>query len=339
MRRVGIATAAALCLAVVAAAALILVVVIVDLNQAQAGCSPAAPVGLSGGVAGTPQRGSAQMLPPGPGRLTAATMYGGPGDSSSGSTGASGKNLTGTLSFAELGTSSFAPSFNDADNIGNELFGLGKPLAFGTKVKATFDNGKAIVVEKQDIGQGGAPGGGAIGKYQKSIDFWYEVIQKIYGTRTANSGLWSGIVKLQPVGSGATSAAAGGQDCAAGAAAGSPSTVAGTKNFQRSPCAIWIANYLEQAQSDGVQFQITPGNCYRSTADQARVCATGVKPCAPPGTSRHQGLKYPNGAVDINTGVAQLEAYFRKKGIPLYNAGGKDPPHFSTSDKEGLPGY
>lgn len=318
----------------------------IGLMGSQAGACGPDDSGLPGGVAAAGgSGGGVTQLPPGPGRLTAATMYGGPGDPSSGITGASGKNLTGTLSFAELGTSSFAPSFDGANNIG-ELFGLNRPLAYGTRLIATFDNGRQVVVEKQDIGQGGAPGGGTgAGGRTKAIDFWYEVIAKAYGTRTANSGLWSGLVKLQPARGppGSTDALETTQAVDCPSAGATPSGAAGITNFDGSPCATWIANYLQQARQAGVQFQITPGNCYRSPADQVRACANaGGNPCAAPGQSRHQGLKFPNGAVDVGPGVAALEAYFRANNIPLYSSGinlGVDPPHFSTLDKQGLPGY
>jgi hypothetical protein len=334
MRRPALAVAAVLLLITWLAAVALM-------GSASGACGPDAS-GLPGGVAGAQQSGGATALPPGPGKLTAATMYGGPGDPSSGATGASGKNLTATMSYAELGTSSFAPSFDGANNIG-ELFGLSKPLAYGTRLIATFPNGKSVVVEKLDIGQGSAPGGGYIGSTKKSIDFWYEVINKAYDRNTGNGGLWSGLVKLQPAGNtplaGGSAGSATAQDCPAGQSGATASGVDGITNFDGSPCATWIANDLQQARQAGVQFQITPNNCYRSVADQARVCATGVKPCAAPGQSRHQGTKFPNGAVDVSTGVAPLEAYFRRNNIPLYNAGGKDPPHFSTGANAGLPGY
>lgn len=119
------------------------------------------------------------------------------------------------------------------------------------------------------------------------------------------------------------------------AAAASTPTVAGLVNFEGSPCAAWIAQALTQARHDGVQFQITPGNCYRSVAQQEQTCNTPPypQPCAAPGKSRHQGIKYPDGAVDLSSGIPALDAYFRRKGIPLQSSEihlGVDPPHFSS---------
>lgn len=101
-----------------------------------------------------------------------------------------------------------------------------------------------------------------------------------------------------------------------------------TVTMDGQPVAGWIAAILQQARAAGVNFRVTSG--YRSPAEQARVCATGVKPCAAPGQSRHQGTTYPNGAVDVS-GANALNAWLRRSPYrsQLIFAGGKDPVHFS----------
>lgn len=69
---------------------------------------------------------------------------------------------------------------------------------------------------------------------------------------------------------------------------------------------------------------------YRSTKEQAEVCATGVKPCATPGQSKHQGKVFPDGAIDVRKSeAADLSAKLKRAHSPLIYAGSKDPVHFS----------
>jgi len=69
---------------------------------------------------------------------------------------------------------------------------------------------------------------------------------------------------------------------------------------------------------------------YRSRQEQARVCATGVQPCAAPGTSMHQGKVFPKGAIDVRESeAADLDAKLKAAHSPLVYAGSKDPVHFS----------
>lgn len=89
--------------------------------------------------------------------------------------------------------------------------------------------------------------------------------------------------------------------------------------------AKWI--YLELKRV-GFKGYIESG--YRSEAEQARVCATGVQPCAAPGTSMHQGKVFPKGAIDVRESeAADLDAKLKAAHSPLVYAGSKDPVHFS----------
>jgi hypothetical protein len=92
------------------------------------------------------------------------------------------------------------------------------------------------------------------------------------------------------------------------------------------PVCKWIIRELQRA---GARPHIESG--YRSKADQARVCATGVKPCATPGKSRHQGKKFPNCAIDVRPAdVAETDRKLKKARSPLKWAGSKDEVHFSN---------
>lgn len=103
---------------------------------------------------------------------------------------------------------------------------------------------------------------------------------------------------------------------------------AGTGVFQGHPVALWIIPILKWAQAHGWHGTVNSG--YRSAAEQARICATGVKPCAEPGKSNHQGVVFPSGAVDVSD-AAQLSTILKSGpyGNILVWAGAKDPVHFS----------
>lgn len=104
----------------------------------------------------------------------------------------------------------------------------------------------------------------------------------------------------------------------------------GVTTYEGKQVAAWIVPILQCAKSNGWNGTVTSG--YRSVADQRRVCATGVKPCATPGTSHHQGTAYPDGAVDVSN-AAQLSAILTSgkcNANGLQWAGSKDPPHFSV---------
>lgn len=113
-----------------------------------------------------------------------------------------------------------------------------------------------------------------------------------------------------------------------GLAAISSSIFPGVGTFDGKPVAKWIIPILTYARKQGWTGTVTSG--YRSAADQARVCATGVKPCAAPGTSNHQGTVFPSGAVDV-TQAGQLSSILLRSpyATELVWAGSKDPVHFS----------
>ena len=104
----------------------------------------------------------------------------------------------------------------------------------------------------------------------------------------------------------------------------------GVTTFDGKPCARWVAQELQWARKHGWTGRLESG--YRSKADQERVCATGVKPCATPGTSNHEGKRYPKGAADV-TEAEQLDRVLsRKPGRKLRWTGRSvnDPVHFSS---------
>ena len=104
----------------------------------------------------------------------------------------------------------------------------------------------------------------------------------------------------------------------------------GVTTFDGKPCAKWVAAELTWARNHGWTGSLSSG--YRSKADQERVCATGVKPCATPGTSNHEGKVYPKGAADV-TQEAQLDQVLSKKPGRRLKWTGKsigDNVHFSS---------
>ena len=107
-------------------------------------------------------------------RTVGASMYGGPGDPSSGTTGYKGDNLdTSPLAFAELGM---------GHNLGGLAYGAGLVISY---------KGRAVTAYKLDIGAGG----GAVQGHRRDIDLYY---------RTAAAlGFPNGLdlVQIRPVGS------------------------------------------------------------------------------------------------------------------------------------------
>lgn len=107
---------------------------------------------------------------------------------------------------------------------------------------------------------------------------------------------------------------------------------AGLTTFDGQPICRWVAAELRWARKHGWTGSLTSG--YRSTADQARVCAEVPPgtPCAAPGESNHQGKRYPKCAADV-TEAAQLDRVLsRKRGRRLKWTGpqANDEPHFSS---------
>lgn len=104
----------------------------------------------------------------------------------------------------------------------------------------------------------------------------------------------------------------------------------GVTSFDGKPCAKWVAAELQWAREHGWKGRLESG--YRSKADQERVCATGVTPCAKPGTSNHEGKRFPKGAADV-TNPEELDAVLSHKHGRKLKYTGKtigDVPHFSS---------
>ncbi|HYZ61387.1 MAG TPA: hypothetical protein VE650_02955, partial [Acetobacteraceae bacterium] len=131
---------------------------------------------------------SITLGPPGSGQLVGATEYGGPGDPSSGTMGASGSNLLSHPdSYAELG----GVSFQTATAIGG--------LPYMTPLRITWSHRSAIAY-KRDFGLGGGPVAGL----PRVIDLWWQLAGRL-GIPYQGGG-WSGPVRIERV---ASSGAAG----------------------------------------------------------------------------------------------------------------------------------
>lgn len=130
--------------------------------------------------------GSIDLGPPGSGQLVGATEYGGPGDPSSGTVGASGQSLLRYPdSYAELG----GTTFQTATGMGG--------LAYMTPLRITWSDHSAIAY-KRDFGLGGGPVDGL----PRVIDLWWQLAGRL-GIPYEN-GLWSGPVRIErPPGTGA----------------------------------------------------------------------------------------------------------------------------------------
>src|SRR5947209_5832588 len=146
--------------------------------------------------------------PSGTGERVGATEYGGPGDPSSGITGASGANLLQHPdSYAELG----GLTFQTATAMGG--------LPYMTPLRVSWGRGSAIAY-KRDFGLGGGP----IAGLPRVIDLWYQLAERI--GIPYEDGLWSGPVKVgRPPDSGAGNLL--GQSAAQ---TGAPATFAGAGN-------------------------------------------------------------------------------------------------------------
>ena len=112
----------------------------------------------------------------------AATLYGGPGDSVSGSVGSSGVNLyQHPDSYAELG----GTTFQTATALGG--------LAYETPLRITWGRHSAIAY-KRDIGFGGPP----IDGLPRDIDLWFAFAETL-GIPGAATDDWAGPVRVQRV--------------------------------------------------------------------------------------------------------------------------------------------
>ncbi|MGH2915535.1 MAG: hypothetical protein ACRDMX_11155, partial [Solirubrobacteraceae bacterium] len=112
------------------------------------------------------------------GARVGATEYGGPGDPSSGTVGASGVNLVAHPdSYAELG----GLSFQSADALGG--------LPYMTPLRITWGNRSAIAY-KRDFGFGGGP----IAGLSRAIDLWWRFAGAL--GIPYEDGRWSGAVRV-----------------------------------------------------------------------------------------------------------------------------------------------
>src|ERR1700722_15869689 len=162
--------------------------------------------------------GSISRLPPGSGARVAATLYGGPGDSVSGSVGSSGVNLyQHPDSYAELG----GTTFQTATALGG--------LPYETPLRITW-GGPSAIPYKGDIGFGGPP----IDGLPRDIDLWFEFAEAL-GIPGAATDDWAGPVRVQRVpATGAGNALAQTPEPVAEAAPGSPGST-GSSGSAGSP--------------------------------------------------------------------------------------------------------
>lgn len=144
--------------------------------------SGAASGGASGGAAGAAGLTGSQQVDVCSGPQTVgATEYGGPGDPSSGSVGASGVNLYAQpLSFAELGGTTVAT----ATDLGGLPFDTPLAIAYGQT---------SLIAYKQDIGLGGGP----IAGHPRVIDLWWRLAAAL--GIPYEHGRWSGTVTIAPL--------------------------------------------------------------------------------------------------------------------------------------------
>ena len=167
-------------LALAVATALVLgstvgVVFLASLFGSPSSSSACAPSGGSG-------PGSISRLLAGSGARVAATLYGGPGDSVSGSVGSSGVNLyQHPDSYAELG----GTTFQTATALGG--------LPYETPLRITW-GGHSAIAYKRDIGFGGPP----IDGLPRDIDLWFEFAEAL-GIPGAATDDWAGPVRVQRV--------------------------------------------------------------------------------------------------------------------------------------------
>jgi hypothetical protein len=153
-----------------------LLALLISVFSGRAGCSSA------GGSAA-----SIALGPPGTGRVVGATEYGGPGDPSSGMTGARGDSLIQHPdSYAELG----GVTWQTALAMGG--------LAYMAPLRITFANHSAIAY-KRDFGLGGGPVAGL----PRVIDLWWQLAVRL--GIPYSDGQWSGPVVIErppPAGAG-----------------------------------------------------------------------------------------------------------------------------------------
>ncbi len=175
-------------------------------------------LGVTGAVGCSPPDGGGGVVlgPPGQGQLVGATEYGGPGDPSSGTIGASGANLVEHPdSYAELG----GYTFDTATDLGG--------LPYMTPLRITWGDHSAVAY-KRDFGLGGGP----IAGLPRVIDLWWELARAL--RIPYENGLWSGPVRIErPPGTGSSQVlgqtaqaapASPSPGCSAASASGVPTT-------------------------------------------------------------------------------------------------------------------
>lgn len=121
---------------------------------------------------------------------------------------------------------------------------------------------------------------------------------------------------------------------AAGRPSAAPSGSGGVGTFDGKPVADWIIPILTQARGDGTSFRVSSG--FRSLAEQTVLWnryGHDREIVAAPGTSNHEGSKYPRGAVDIFPGWQNMVGWLGKHpSQPLKHYGSpRDPYHFSAT--------
>ncbi len=122
--------------------------------------------------------GAIVLGPPGTGQLAGATEYGGPGDPSSGVTGARGDNLPEHPdTYAELG----GLTWQTATAMGG--------LAYMTPLRITWTH-HSVIAYKRDFGLGGGPVAGL----PRVIDLWWQLAVAL--GIPYEHGLWSGPVRI-----------------------------------------------------------------------------------------------------------------------------------------------
>lgn len=122
--------------------------------------------------------GQPALMAPGGGQLVGATEYGGPGDPSSGTVGASGISLLAHPdSYAELG----GDTFQTAVSMGG--------LPYLTPLRITW-SGRSAIAYKRDFGLGGGPVDGL----PRAIDLWWQFAGDL--GIPYEHGMWSGPLRV-----------------------------------------------------------------------------------------------------------------------------------------------
>jgi hypothetical protein len=179
--------------------------------------TPGGGCGVRSGSAG----GAITLGPPGSGQRVGASEYGGPGDPSSGTVGASGINLLAHPdSYAELG----GTTFQTATAMGG--------LAYLTPLRVSW-GGQSAIAYKRDFGLGGGPVAGL----PRVIDLWWQLAGALHIPYAG--GRWAGSVMVgRPPAAGAGNLLGAGNPLGAGVGAGNPlgAAVTGSAPTATSAC-------------------------------------------------------------------------------------------------------